>query len=88
MNRQGRIRQKLERRRARREMLRAEIERHAKDILESRNFRRSDSFIQHGAVSVRSHCLRVAECSLLIEKRLNRLGVRCAAAGSGARPPP
>ena len=78
MSRQERIRQKLNRRRARREMLRAEIERHAKDILESRNFRRSDSFIQHGAVSVRSHCLSVAECSLLIEKRLNRLGVRCA----------
>lgn len=77
MGRQERIGQKREQNRARRERLRADIECHAKDILQSRNSNRSDAFLQHGGISVRSHCLSVAECSLLIEEKLNRLGIRC-----------
>lgn len=56
---------------------RARMEQYAKDILESGNFRRSGQYIQHGRISVRNHSLRVAECSILIEEKLERLGIRC-----------
>lgn len=56
---------------------REKIEQYAKDILESGNFRKTEQYIQHGNVSVKKHCLSVAECSLFIEEKLKKLGIRC-----------
>lgn len=75
--RKAKKQEKLERLRQLRQMRRARIEQYAQDILDSHNFRRSSQFIQHGRISVRSHCLSVAECSIIIEEKLNRLGVFC-----------
>ena len=61
----------------RRKRRRQQIRLYAKDILESHNFRRCRAFIQHGDVSVRKHCLRVAECSISLEEKLKRLGISC-----------
>lgn len=72
-----RKRKKWEERCMQRRKRRARMEQYAQDILESRNFRRSEQFIQHGRISVKKHCLRVAECSILIEEKLERLGIRC-----------
>ena len=47
----------------------------AQDILRSPNFRGSAALCQHGRVSVRSHSLMVAECSLQIRQNLMRLGI-------------
>lgn len=47
------------------------------DILQSGNFKSTNSFIQHGSVSVHSHSIRVAECSLKLEKFLEKLGIHC-----------
>lgn len=80
MNKQERAdrRQKRARERSvRREQRNARIEKYASDILESYNFRKSEQYMQHGSISVRRHCLSVAECSILIEEKLMRLGVRC-----------
>lgn len=80
MNRQERLRKRQNRREeksARREQRRARIEKYAEDILESYNFRRTEQYMQHGSISVRRHCLSVAECSIVIEEKLRRLGVRC-----------
>lgn len=80
MSRQERLkksREKLEARRLRRKENREKIERYAQDILVSDNFKKSEQYIQHGNVSVKRHCLSVAECSLLIEEKLKKLGMRC-----------
>lgn len=69
--------EKLKARRAQRKERRGKIERYAQDILESRNFRKTEQYIQHGNVSVKRHCLSVAECSLFIEEKLNCMGIRC-----------
>ena len=47
-----------------------EIREEAKDILESQNFLRSSEFIQHGSMTVKSHCMNVARYSLAISKKL------------------
>lgn len=46
-------------------------------LLQSGNFKSTNSFIQHGSVSVHSHSIRVAECSLKLEKFLEKLGIHC-----------
>ena len=51
--------------------LRREIRRDAADILQSRNFRKTREHIQHGNMTVNSHCLNVAKCSLEISRRLH-----------------
>lgn len=43
---------------------------HGGDILESDNFKKTDEFIQHGTMTVNSHCISVAKHSLAISKRL------------------
>lgn len=73
---QIRKRKKLEERRKRKREVHKSIERYAQDILDSRNFRKSEQYIQHGNVSVRRHCLSVAEYSILIGERLKKLGIR------------
>ena len=57
--------------------LRRNLRKHGGDILQSGNFKSTNSFIQHGSVSVRSHSIRVAECSLKLEKFLEKLGIHC-----------
>ena len=47
---------------------------HASDILASRNFQSTKSFIQHGNVTVNDHCLNVARQSLKISQALH---IRC-----------
>ena len=54
--------------------LRRNLRKHGGDILQSGNFKSTNSFIQHGSVSVHSHSIRVAECSLKLEKFLEKLG--------------
>lgn len=68
---------KLSRRAKRREEIRADIEKYAQDILQSRNFQKTREHIQHGRVSVQKHCLSVAECSVRIKEKLEKLGIRC-----------
>lgn len=50
--------------------LRRNLRKHGGDILQSGNFKSTNSFIQHGSVSVHSHSIRVAECSLKLENFL------------------
>lgn len=50
------------------------IRRYGTDILESKNFLKSEEYIQHGNMSVRRHSINVAKCSLAIAKTL---GIRC-----------
>ena len=57
--------------------LRRNLRKHGGDILQSGNFKSTNSFIQHGSVSVHSHSIRVAECSLKLEKFLEKLGIHC-----------
>ncbi len=52
--------------------LRRNLRKHGGDILQSGNFKSTNSFIQHGSVSVHSHSIRVAECSLKLEKFLEK----------------
>lgn len=75
--RQAKKRERIERLWQQRRQRRARIEKYAKDILESYNFRRSGKFMQHGRISVKKHSLRVAECSIIIEEKLRKLGIRC-----------
>lgn len=78
MNRQdgqSRRRKRLEERWKRKKEIRSSIGRYAQDILDSRNFRRSGQYMQHGNVSVKRHCLSVAECSLLMGEKLKKLGI-------------
>lgn len=52
------------------------IHRNGKDILKSSNFQGTRTDIQHGTVSVHSHCVSVAGCSLEIMEKLEKLGIR------------
>lgn len=54
--------------------LRREIKEAGADILESSNFIRTKEFIQHGNMTVSSHCMNVAKYSIAISERL---GIRC-----------
>lgn len=44
------------------------------DILSSDNFKKTDEFIQHGTMTVNSHCVNVAKYSLALSRKL---GIRC-----------
>ena len=57
--------------------LHRQIKRNAADILNSPNFNRTKTFIQHGNMTVNSHCMDVAKYSLAISERLEKLGFRC-----------
>ena len=46
------------------------VREHGRDILESHNFRKTKKFIQHGNMTVNSHCINVAKYSLAISDRL------------------
>lgn len=54
-----------------------QIMRNAADILKSPNFKKTKTYIQHGNMTVNSHCMDVARYSLAISERLEKLGVRC-----------
>lgn len=80
MSRQNRLkrgREKLDARRKRRKETREKIEQYAYDILESYNFKKSEQYMQHGSISVKRHCLSVAECSIMIEEKLKKFGFCC-----------
>ena len=64
--------------------LRRNLRKHGGDILQSGNFKSTNSFIQHGSVSVHSHSIRVAECSLKLEKFLEKLGIQLSRTGPGS----
>lgn len=51
-------------------MLHKQIREAAADILESRNFKSTRSYIQHGNMTVNNHCMNVAKYSLAISKKL------------------
>ncbi len=55
--------------------LHRELKRYAGDILESENFNKTKTFIQHGNVTVNSHCVSVAKCSLGIARKLKKVGI-------------
>lgn len=57
--------------------LHRQIKRNAADILNSPNFNRTKTFIQHGNMTVNSHCMDVAKYSLAISEKLEKLGLRC-----------
>lgn len=67
---QARRKQRLEARR----QLHRQIHEAAADILASENFQSTKQHIQHGDVTVNSHCIRVAEHSLVLSRKL---GIRC-----------
>lgn len=48
-----------------------EIEKYAKDILDSDNFQMTKKHIQHGTMTVYEHCINVAEVSLRIRDYLH-----------------
>lgn len=50
------------------------LKEYGEDILESDNFKKTGSFIQHGNMTVNNHCINVAKCSLAISKKL---GISC-----------
>ena len=47
------------------------LKRYGSDILASHNFRKTREYIQHGNMTVSSHCINVAIYSLAISKKLN-----------------
>lgn len=51
--------------------LHRQIEAAGKDILQSRNFRRTKEHIQHGNMTVNNHCMNVAKCSLAFSQKLH-----------------
>lgn len=83
-NWQGRIRRRSERQ-AERFRRRYQIEHRlyhiiredAADILRSSNFRRTRQHVQHGTMTVNSHCMDVAKCSLYLSEKLAKLHIRC-----------
>lgn len=80
MSRQERLirkQKRAEERRQRKEWRKERIEQYASDILESKNFLSSEQYMQHGSISVKRHCMSVAEHSLMIEEKLMPLGFRC-----------
>ena len=50
------------------------LKEHGSDILTSENFDKTKDFIQHGSMTVNSHCINVAKYSLAISKKLR---IRC-----------
>lgn len=50
------------------------LKEHGSDILASENFDKTKDFIQHGSMTVNSHCINVAKYSLAISKKLR---IRC-----------
>lgn len=54
--------------------IQALLKEHGNDILHSENFRRTQEYIQHGSMTVYNHCMDVARCSLIINKKL---GLNC-----------
>lgn len=50
------------------------LKEHGSDILDSDNFRKTKEYIQHGDMTVNSHCIDVAKYSLAISKKL---GIPC-----------
>lgn len=51
--------------------LHKEIRENAMDILESENFNDTKDFIQHGNMTVNSHCINVAKYSLAISNKMH-----------------
>lgn len=49
----------------------------AADILQSSNFRKTRQHVQHGTMTVNSHCMDVAKCSLYLSEKLEKLHIRC-----------
>lgn len=47
------------------------VREYGRDILESRNFRKTKKFIQHGNMTVNAHCINVAKYSLAISEKLH-----------------
>lgn len=47
------------------------LKEHASDILESKNFRSTRNYIQHGSMPVQRHCIDVARQSIAISKFLH-----------------
>ena len=54
--------------------IQALLKEHGNDILHSENFRKTQEYIQHGSMTVHNHCMDVARCSLIINKKL---GLNC-----------
>ncbi len=50
--------------------LQRQIQKEARDILSSENFRSTKAHIQHGTMTVNSHCMNVARYSLAISEKL------------------
>ena len=61
---------RLERRVERHKELHRILNEHAKDILESENFKSTRNHVQHGSIPVHRHCIDVAKQSLLICRAL------------------
>ena len=77
MGKKESLQEKRQKMAEKRRRLRRRMRSCAQDILCSPNFRRSAAFCQHGRISVRSHSLMVAECSLQIRQKLLLLGIEC-----------
>ena len=60
----------LQKRRDRIKELNEQIREAAPDILKSNNFQSTKDYIQHGTVTVNSHCINVARHSILLAQRL------------------
>lgn len=71
-----RQREKQERRIARRRKFMERIAENGGDILRSDNFKSTRRSIQHGTISVHSHCISVAGCSLAIHEKLEKMGIK------------
>lgn len=57
--------------------LHKEIVKNASDILQSKKFNTTKNYIQHGNVTVSSHCINVAKYSLEISRKLEKIGIKC-----------
>ncbi len=69
--------EKFRRRYQREHRLYHAIREDAQDILHSSNFRRTRQHIQHGTMTVNSHCMAVAKCSLYLSEKLAAFHIRC-----------
>ena len=54
-----------------------EIQKNASDIIQSKNFNRTKFHVQHGDMTVNSHCMNVAKYSLAISDKLAKMGISC-----------
>lgn len=55
-------------------MYESELKIYANDILESKNFKSTKDYIQHGNMSVQEHCINVAKTSLYLK---HKFGIPC-----------